>query len=73
MKITIKAHSRSKFEKVVEHEGVYNYYFNVPPSGGRANKKIIKMLSEYFKVSKNNIEIKPGVMNTEKVVEIKGI
>jgi uncharacterized protein YggU (UPF0235/DUF167 family) len=73
MKITVVAHPRSKFEKVIEHEGVYNCYFNVAPAGGRANTKIIEMLSDHFNVSKTNICIIIGKTAKEKVVEIKGV
>lgn len=73
MKIIVRAHPKSKFEKVIEHEGEYNCYFNVPPSGGRANEKVIEMLSKYFNVPKSMIEIKIGTMSKEKVVEIEGL
>ncbi len=73
MKITVKAHPKSKFEKVIEYEGIYNCYFNVSPSGGRANIKVVEMLSGFFKVPKSNIEIIIGKTSKEKVVGIKGI
>lgn len=73
MKITVKAHPKSRFEKVIEHEGVYNCYFNVAPSGGRANIKVIEMISQEFKVPKSLVEIKMGKTSSEKVIEIKGI
>lgn len=73
MKITVKAHPKSKFEKVIEHEGIYNCYFNVAPSNGRANIKVVEMLSSFFRVPKSNIKILIGKTSREKVVEIKDI
>lgn len=70
MRITVKAHPKSKFEKVIEHEDVYHCYFNVPPERGRANIKVIEMLSEYFKKPKANIEIIVGKTASDKIVEV---
>jgi len=69
MKITIKAHPRSNFEKIIEHEGVYHAYFNVIPKKGAANAKIIEMLSHYFKVTKSDINIVVGKTSPDKIIE----
>jgi uncharacterized protein YggU (UPF0235/DUF167 family) len=70
MKITIKAHPKSKFEKVIEHEGIYHCYFNVVPERGRANGKVVELLSGYFGVPKSRVEIVVGKTAPDKIVEI---
>lgn len=70
MKIAVKAHPKSKFEKVIEHENVYHCYFNVPPSGGRANERVVSLLSEYFQVPKTKVLIRLGKTAPDKVIEI---
>lgn len=42
-----------------------------PPIEGRANKELIKILSDYFSVSKSKISIVSGEKSKNKIVEIK--
>jgi uncharacterized protein YggU (UPF0235/DUF167 family) len=70
MNVQVLAHPRSKFEKVIEHEGIYNFYFNVAPEAGRANQKIIEMASGYFKIPKSNIAVIVGRTSKQKVLQI---
>lgn len=71
MRITVLAHPRSKFEKVIEHEGVYNCYFNVAPERGKANEKVTEMLSDYFKKPKSKIKMIFGKTSRQKLFEIE--
>ncbi|ACG58063.1 protein of unknown function DUF167 [Hydrogenobaculum sp. Y04AAS1] len=41
-----------------------------PPVNGKANEELIKVLSEFLKVSKSKINIKAGKSSREKLVEI---
>lgn len=71
MKIFIKVKPNSKEEKI-EQIDFNNFIVAVkePPIRGRANKAIIKALSEYFKVSKSNLKIISGHTSRQKIVEI---
>lgn len=40
------------------------------PEKGKANKKIVKLLSKHFKVSKSSIEIVQGELSSNKVIDI---
>ena len=42
-----------------------------PPEKGKANAKVIELLSKHFKTAKSNIEIKAGATSKEKLFEIK--
>ncbi|MDP3057054.1 MAG: DUF167 domain-containing protein [bacterium] len=52
---------------------LYKVYVTVAPEQGKANKKMIELLAEYFKVSKSQIRIIKGEMSRNKIVEIIGI
>jgi len=72
MYITVNVNPRSRFEKIEKiTDKEYRLSFNVVPERGKANQKIIEMLSRHFEVPKSNIEIKLGKTAKEKVVEIK--
>lgn len=49
---------------------LYKVFVTVAPEQGKANKKMIDLLSEYFKVSKLQIRIIKGEMSRNKIVEI---
>lgn len=71
MIITVIVNPRSqneRIEKISEKE--YKVYFNVAPKRGKANEKMIEILSQYLKVPKKNIEIRLGKTAKEKIIEI---
>lgn len=71
MKLTIVAHPKSKQEKVEKLDDRYfELFFNVIPERGKANTKIIEMLSKYFDIPKSNIKIISGEKSKLKIVEI---
>jgi uncharacterized protein len=71
MKITIRAHPQSKVEKIEQTDKFeYQVYFNVAPEAGKANRKIIEMLAEYFDVPKSLVQIRAGDRSAAKIVEI---
>lgn len=51
----------------------YKVYVTAPPEDGKANKKVIEVLSEYFKVAKSQVRIIKGEISRNKIVEIEGI
>ena len=71
MKIFVKAKPNTKQEKV---EKIDETHFIVsvrePPRQGRANEAIIKVLAEYFNVSRSQIHLVRGFTSKEKVFEI---
>ena len=52
---------------------LYKVYVTVAPEQGKANKKMIDLLAEYFKVSKSQIRIIKGEISRNKIIEIIGI
>lgn len=70
MKLSVTIKPNSKQEKVEKTEGGYIVYVKEPPVEGKANKAVIKLLSEYFGVPKSQITILSGMRSKQKVIEI---
>jgi uncharacterized protein (TIGR00251 family) len=63
--------SQNKIEKI--SEGEYRVRLTAPPVDGKANEALIKLLAEYFDVSKSSISIIGGKSMQRKMVDIGGI
>ena len=62
--------SRNQIGKV--EEGRLKIKVTVPPEGGKANQKVVELLSKALKVPKSNIEIVRGETSRIKLVRIEG-
>lgn len=71
MKIRVKAKPNSKKEivKLID-TNYYEVWVSVPPEKGKANDRIIELLSKYFKLPKSKIYIIRGGTNKTKFVEL---
>ena len=69
--IKVKVIPRARRNKIITEEGRLKVYLTVPPVDGKANKAVIEILAEYFRVKKGNIRIIQGEKNREKIIEIK--
>lgn len=71
MKIKVKAHTNSKNEKVIlNNDETLDIYIQESPVKGKANKRLIEILGNYFHVKKNQIELVYGAKNKLKIFEI---
>ncbi|RMA97612.1 DUF167 domain-containing protein [Hydrogenothermus marinus] len=71
MKIRIKVKPNAKKEEIKKIEDDYfEIRVTVVPEKGKANKKVIEILSKYFKVPKSNITLLKGETSKEKLFEI---
>ncbi len=71
MKITVTVKPNSKIESIEKIDDLnYILKFNVLPVDNAANKKVIEMLSAYFKKPKTSIQIIKGLKSKNKVVEL---
>ncbi len=71
MRLNIKAKPaavKNKVEKIDDSTFVVSV--TEPPIQGRANRMILKVLSDYFKVPINNIRIVSGYTSRQKIIEI---
>ena len=72
MIISIRVIPNAKKSRVVEKENSLKVYVTAPPIDNKANKAVIKMLSDYFNTRKKSINIVKGMHSRNKVIEING-
>lgn len=71
MKIFVKAKPNAHEEKVEKIDDThYLVCVTEPPQNGLANRGIVRVLAEYFKVSQSRVIIKKGFTSKNKIVEI---
>jgi len=71
MKISVRVKPNMKEEKVERVDDVFTVYVKEPAKEGKANRAVIELLSEYFKVPKSKIVILSGMKSKQKIIEIK--
>jgi uncharacterized protein (TIGR00251 family) len=67
--VTVVPNSK-KFEVVKIDEGNYKIRVDAPAIGGKANKRLVEILSVYFSVNKSSISIKRGIKSRKKTIQI---
>jgi uncharacterized protein (TIGR00251 family) len=71
MKIYVKVSPRSSKNEVIKiADGEYKVKLTAPPVDGQANDMLIKLLADFFDVSKSSIIIVGGKTAKTKIVEI---
>jgi uncharacterized protein (TIGR00251 family) len=69
-RVAVKVIPNAKKNEIVEHELNLVVRITAPPVGGKANKEVIKILAEYFKIKKSSINIIKGEKSRNKLIEI---
>lgn len=67
----VRVITNAKQNKIVEEAGRIKVYLTAPPVEGKANKALIELLAEYFKVKKKQIVIVRGEKSRDKVLKIR--
>jgi len=67
--VTVVPNSK-KIEVIRIDKKNYKIRVDAPPVGGKANKKLIEILSYYFNVSESSISIKRGIKSRKKIINI---
>lgn len=70
MIIKVKVFPKAKKERIEQAGDNLKVYFNEPPLSGRANKKLIALLADYFQTKKYYIRICKGAKSRDKLIEI---
>lgn len=72
--IRIKLIPRSSRNEILgEENGIYRVRITEPPVEGRANKALIKLLSEKLGVPKGHVELVSGKTSRLKMIRIRGL
>ncbi len=70
-KIKLKVITRARKEEVLKiREDEYRIKVSCPPEKGKANQRIIELLSERLGIRKTRIRISSGETNSRKTIEI---
>ena len=67
--VTVVPNSK-KFEVIRIDKKSYRIRVDATPVGGKANKRLIEILSVYFNVNKSSISIKRGIKSRKKIINI---
>jgi len=71
VKISVKVKAGARLEGVIKvDDSHYIVCVKAPPVEGKANERLIKLLSDYFHVPKGSIHILKGMHAKNKIVEI---
>ncbi len=72
MRIFVKVKPNAKVEKVEKVDDL-NYFVSVkaPPTEGRANRAVVELIADYFKIPKSKVKIIAGFSSKNKVIEIE--
>lgn len=70
MLLNIKVIAKSSRQLVKEEASGIKVYVRTAPENGKANKAVIELLAEYFKVAKKDVRIIKGFKSPLKTIEI---
>jgi uncharacterized protein (TIGR00251 family) len=72
MKISVRVKPNAKQEKIEKvNESHFLLWVKEKPQEGKANKAVIKILSEYFDVPQSAVVLLKGQSSKEKIFEVK--
>ena len=74
-RLSVKVSAGAKENQIVEFTENGELWVRVsdPPENGKANKAVIKLLSDKLKIQKSSLRIVMGARHKEKVIAIDGI
>ena len=70
MRINVRVVARAKKDRIIRTKEGLKVYIVEPAIEGRANKKLIAILAEYYQVKKYNISILKGQSSRDKVIDV---
>jgi len=71
MKIFVKVKPSSKEEKIEKIDDInFKVQVKEPPEKGKANKTVVRVIAEYFKVAPSRVSLISGFSSRQKIFEI---
>ena len=70
MKLYLKVKPNQRLEKLEQSGSTWMMRVNAPPVDGKANKRVIELLSEILQVPKSKINLEKGHTSATKCFEI---
>ncbi len=69
IKVKVKPNSRENSIKEIE-KNYYEIRVSVPPEKGKANERVIELISKHLKIPKSQIDLISGAASKEKILLI---
>ena len=73
MKVLVKVTPNSRVEGITLDDTRLLVKVKEPPREGKANRAVVRLLAEYYKVSPSSVRIISGFGSRNKVIEIEGL
>jgi uncharacterized protein (TIGR00251 family) len=70
MEIQVKVKPNSRTEELVREGEVFIVSVKEPPKEGKANRAVIGLLAQHFRVSRSQVKIVSGLRSRSKVIRI---
>ena len=69
-RIAVRVVPRAKRDKVVKEQGRYKVYVTAPAENGRANRAVLELLADHFKLKKSQVQLIRGEKSRDKLFEL---
>ncbi len=74
MIITVLVVTNAKLPNITKiDDTTYKAKVDARPTGGKANLRLVDLLSEYFSVPRSGVRVLMGTKSKKKIVEIKSV
>ncbi len=74
VELKVKVIPGAREDRVLGFEGdVLKVKVSAPPSGGKANKALVRLLADVFRMKKGNIEIVRGLRSRNKLIRVTDV
>jgi uncharacterized protein (TIGR00251 family) len=71
MEINVKVVTNAKEDSIKQdNQNSFTIHLNEKPILGKANKKLIEIISKHFNVSKSSVKIIRGIKSRHKIIKI---
>ncbi|MDH5174592.1 MAG: DUF167 domain-containing protein [Elusimicrobiota bacterium] len=71
MILNVKVIPNARKNEIKKEENCWKVHLTAPPEKGKANRLLIKLFSQEFKVKKNRVRIIQGEKSRYKIVQIE--
>ncbi|MBL7157058.1 MAG: YggU family protein [Candidatus Omnitrophica bacterium] len=69
--IHVKVITKAGRNSVTKFGDGFKAHLTAPPADGKANKALVKLLSEYFNLKKSQVTIVSGKKSKDKLIKLK--
>ena len=72
--IVIQVQPNARLDQVtLSEDGIWHFKIAALPTQGKANRELLKFLSEVLRVARSNLSIAKGITSRRKVIAVKGL